>query len=1125
MSMRNIQPPNRIADYKDLLEFRSILLKLRDLAEPDGRPLYRYRLKDKEFEALKGLLQRWTEDVQRRVRFEYAAAWPGFPGLFVLYCAEWWRRYYAGNGFKWEPIFESLNLTPDCLPVQDRSQCVIDGLNSWNLKLARHGGHAYIGNIALQGGLPVRLLAEERNGVGNLISKILRYAKNTSVTIQDLEMWAESLRLLLPKSYRDGHIFRLIAELTWTTLELAKTPGIRAAENPIEHLDQSRPGWRDSLPLALDDEQANQLIARILLEAVRTPIQARSQIFPVERKLTDDEGRWTLLSTAGFPESIRSDDFVRFFGINLDNEDTPRFGEVSISAGNLRLSATLRRMIGREEYRLSGRPDEIFGHDAACEHIVSLTLPDGRIWQAPAPKGIGLDEELPWLFAAEESGYRFIRQGGGSVASPSAAIAVATGWQVQTLDSNGTVEFIGSLDGFDRKIYRISGNIVATCAGVTYRIRTGNAADAEQIFEWQGKRLWIDAVNPSMVFCGKPLLYSVSENGAKTRINGELSLSAIGSGIPADCGPVVARYCVGREILLRTRMLLLPADASLRINPGDARSGTITFCNWEAASATAQGPGVTTTCSKVDKDLTLSIGIENGVATPENIEVSIYWPHSPHPALLRLPFPGRGVRCFDRHGREISVFRHIAVQDLAGTRLIVCGLTFKNEAHLVLKAEKKNVSRRYRIRNNGLTTEIRLADFRSDIERLHTIDDNPDSKVELTVEIGGNPVYRIFILPSQATLIRKDDSVSIDLLELDDPSAAESAAAHALALERPGEEPLELERIDEDNMITWRFDPNQFAPGSWLIYPPPEGSIQFRPTLMTVGEIVETDNCFVRAISVPDRVLRENTIDNLIAELTSDFDNPAWNEVNQTARQLGHLPLSRLDVWRRFARSPQAMAALAFRYNDFTGRFLTRFASELPFSWDTIAFCDWKAAAGKLRYQTDRLFGDSAPQIFSAFLQSRIKDLTAEFGTLAFLLGIIQANYFDDAARQAIALREAIGPSAADYLFAGESSLLMRLRRINFDEQWPRYDEIIDAAKDDRDTRRYMYYENLGFQNTVINLPLILAADVAFGKVHAWFDDPARLHALEQCRNFDPDWFDEAYNYTIARCYSDGLFD
>ncbi|MCV4697345.1 hypothetical protein OFB92_30015, partial [Escherichia coli] len=92
---------------------------------------------------------------------------------------------------------------------------------------------------------------------------------------------------------------------------------------------------------------------------------------------------------------------------------------------------------------------------------------------------------------------------------------------------------------------------------------------------------------------------------------------------------VVARYCVGREILLSTRMLLLPADASLRINPGDARSGTITFCNWEAASAKAQGPGVTTTCSKVDKDLTLSIGIENGVATPENIEVSIYWPHSP----------------------------------------------------------------------------------------------------------------------------------------------------------------------------------------------------------------------------------------------------------------------------------------------------------------------------------------------------------------------------------------------------------------------------------------------------------------------------------------------------------------
>ena len=30
---------------------------------------------------------------------------------------------------------------------------------------------------------------------------------------------------------------------------------------------------------------------------------------------------------------------------------------------------------------------------------------------------------------------------------------------------------------------------------------------------------------------------------------------------------------------------------------------------------------------------------------------------------------------------------------------------------------------------------------------------------------------------------------------------------------------------------------------------------------------------------------------------------------------------------------------------------------------------------------------------------------------------------------------------------------------------------------------------------------------------------------LRACRSFDPDWFAEAFNLTIARCLADGLLD
>ncbi|MES9817795.1 MAG: hypothetical protein ABW155_14155 [Candidatus Thiodiazotropha sp.] len=45
------------------------------------------------------------------------------------------------------------------------------------------------------------------------------------------------------------------------------------------------------------------------------------------------------------------------------------------------------------------------------------------------------------------------------------------------------------------------------------------------------------------------------------------------------------------------------------------------------------------------------------------------------------------------------------------------------------------------------------------------------------------------------------------------------------------------------------------------------------------------------------------------------------------------------------------------------------------------------------------------------------------------------------------------------------------------------------------------------------------------GQTIDWFHNAERIHALRNYQAFDPDWFEEAYNQTVAHCFADGLLD
>ncbi|MBK9214624.1 MAG: hypothetical protein IPM59_03355 [Chloracidobacterium sp.] len=1122
-------------EFLSFFDWKELFLETRGLEQPDERNLFQYRVSDSEFKLLEDFLRSKIAALLVNNDFQYVGTRPGFPDLFVMYVAEWWRRRYKGLGFVWKPILSDLGVSSDDWTQQKRSDCVEEGLRGWGLRLSNTGGHTYIGNVAAQGGLPMQLLATAHGGIGRLISRVLRLAKTTSVSRPDLESWVQSLENLLPKSFRRPEIFSLISNITSTVLELKEKAKLTSEGDPITLLDQRVPEWRDRFPLPIEDAHAQALIEQLVKEAAYIRLEHRALVLPVDRTLEKDQnGNWLLRSGIELPDAISDRDISELFAIDSD-EGLPRSAELSVHAGEELKVTSIRRLVGRNEYRVARTTWELSDEHAASEHLVRLTSPDGRVWSATPPRASELDAELPWLFSEEASQYRFARQGAGGVGSQAALVVIPVNWNLKGKDESGEIQRLGDLLAPARQVFLFRGDIVAQDgSGNTYRLKTGSAAGVDESYDWIGKHVWLDFQSPKVAFRGMPTLYIVDGDGMKRKAPGELRCSSIGLAKSMPLGPVQVHYPATGEIKHRSRMLLLPESSRLRLEPLDARSGKIIFDGWKSTLVATSTPEVKCESSRFGDSLVINVSVEGGTGTPDLIDFEVFWSHTPSPARVRIPFPAAGVRGFDRKGNELGCFSHLAVQELLGTRLVVMGTRPGSKVHLKLKAAEKDIVRTFAIKAvpDSLATEIRISDYRSEIDYLHTIDDNPDSTVISTIQIDGEPKYRLTILPYQVRPDRDDENVWIDL----DPNRADDTAiasveAFAVALERPGEESLKLQKLDSESCerVVWSFAPETREPGAWLIYPPKDAAIEFRPMLWTVGDPIESDSHYVLAMTTRDRTDRENAMDAFIETIASDFEDSGWTEVNQLIHHLGHLPLSTLDIWRRFAHSSKAMAALALRFSDFRGEFLSRFANELPFSWETVTFADWRTAVTLLERQVNTLFGpEQAPMIFKTFLKSRVADLTADFGSLFYLFGILQASHLEEERREAACLRGFGAAGAAARLFVGADAELQKLwhRHYSDDEEWPEaISDDVARARTNTKISKYLYQDNRGVSDGVINLPLILAARVALGETEEWFSDPKKLSLLYSHKSFDPDWFDEAFNLTIARCLADGLLD
>lgn len=240
----------------------TVIHELADLRgiDPDGRPIHAYRLNEEQYSNLEKILVKNL----RLGRFQTAAA------PFVLWAAERYRREYDGGGIAWEFLTEPLGIT---LAQQQLREITGVGMARMGRSVRRlDSGVQYLRAIAAEGGIPVRLLSDQRGGyraaLVGLVADLSRIGLGCPREVA-LGFAARRTRRL-PVGYRTVEYHALFVDFAFEVLELRElAPDDMSAQDVEPFLDRVKPGWRNALSLRLDGDAARSLLSDAVLVSAR----------------------------------------------------------------------------------------------------------------------------------------------------------------------------------------------------------------------------------------------------------------------------------------------------------------------------------------------------------------------------------------------------------------------------------------------------------------------------------------------------------------------------------------------------------------------------------------------------------------------------------------------------------------------------------------------------------------------------------------------------------------------------------------------------------------------------------------------------------------------------------------
>lgn len=1104
-----------------LNQWISDFLFQRGLQEPDGRPLFAYKTSSEEFESLRQLLQNLPAGQHTSTRY---------PQAWLLFAAEWWKREYPGGAWRWGPLCEAAGQRE--LSHEKTRKLVIDGRGLWRLQTAiKNEGKRFIGLVAVNGGLPMRLVESAQGGLSGLLRMVTEQALRYGLQDDQLRQAIEAQAALLPACYQQAPVYELLDNLVKAVLYIRKTYVLQDSQDPIAKLQEECPQWEDLFPIALDSQAAASLIKGLVRGIVSITPQSRRPPFQIQRGLRfSSDGSMPVYELSfAMQAQARRDQVAEALGMAVDA--LPPHFQLLLRIGE-REHLVGEALLRDEEYQLIARPLPAFHslHDAA-QLIVSRW--GATLHIANLPGGEALSPDEPLIFESAYPYARLLAQGDALVKGESALAAMP----VKTI--------VFAEEGEARELYdcladgQMLMELPAGITRLTYRQQpfivtiSANTTQPPEAY-WQGSSLEALSV-PGLLFRGLPRLLVEQGTGFSNYAPAhELFVRTQGKELPLaqTRAPGLCRLIWRKDgqRLLSTRVVLLPDEASITYSPSASTfEGTIHLHRWSDVPVRCESEQISLQRRHDGTSLILRLK-STGSRPATTVPLCLQWPDGEQ--RLTLPFPGYGVTLL-RNDMPLKLNQALTIEELIGCRAVLMSAQGAEnwQIRLTSGGTDSRSTLTQEIRYTGIR-EIRLFELIPAIQKMLSCHPGLDHAVLLELTHAHQTHARLQIglystrirLHSQREMASLSDG-SRDLL-LEQPQA--EGLLLGLPLAEPDHEPVSLPLHFSEQVFTgsWLVSLPADAVGPWLLYTPDNSPLHSRPTVVppTTSAPSKPLSPLREALCEADGEERLRLLRAALRSMAADPQADDWQTLELLLDRLHHLPLASLDICQALIREPQALTMATLLLDNFSSRLAERLPCELPFEWLLIAPEHWFDTFATLRQQ---LAADN-PHLMSVIrndIQSKSQFLSRWQPALRFI--------FDQGLHRSFDLQSPdvgfflknpamLTASWQSHLFDGENSAMQQMFRRNPAEthRYPGSGNTDIGAflktPHGQVLLRHCKLPTNDFKLAVVALPFMAAFDTYAGDEQQWQADPSRLFSLRSARQFDTVWFDLAYQLGLA---------
>ncbi len=1108
----------------------------RNLEQPDGRPLYAYLCRIEEFEALGTLLLSDRMTITLYLAGSLHSPLPTLDRLFVLFCAEWWRRHYASGPWKWQPIFNALNW-PE-IDQATRSRFVERGLRYWKRPLLRRGDdRGFLLTVACEGGFPVNLIRNDTGYLRAFLRAILRdYANYASAGVDAAEFASIHLNYL-PVTLRQPMLQELAGILIKSIWELQTQ--ITQVDNPIAELDGLDQNWRQRLPIAIEDHAANALVSALLQQAkkIRTGVANRLRI---ARRLIRIGENWELHAELLLPDTINQKLLIEELG----------------ARSSLGERLEMQMVWGKKVVRVAslvqqGDSYNVYPHDRrhlqirenATTTISCLIYERGqRVGGLPLPGGSALTDELPLVFVDREGGGQVLEfVGQGSLSSRFSEVYVLAHVKPENLDANSngneSALITERLEMFDREasLYRASGEFnIKLDEAVTCVIRTRQKEESGADYRFEGRQDYLcEAKWP--VFIGVPRLKRVYENGSANYVNAEELYWSKTTGkriwwkvtAAKPRGLVDFRHIQNGEGLYACSVIVLPENAEIKLVPSDKNNeGVIALGNLQTSLVSwQQQEGLDIKKSVEDRTIFLQCSAKK--STIGKINLKLAWSDGCDCDLV-IPFPTEGGRFVNPDGKIVPASEYLALDDLCGYSAVAVSLRGGQRFYVQGKLKAHDVDVKvqraldFKVSLSEVTGRVGIFDLplyelyhkllqlfnqSSDKDAIVTLELMRHGCIEARIDIrqfsasikfdAGSK--KLHIVPKIEEMVLILNQESIELLPLKDTEVS------SLWL-----------KVQEDENPSWPVSPEILEQGPWLAAISKGACRRYRPRfvppLSQTSSLLLADAGLCKIIAEPDYETRILAMHALFEKMEGDLNHQEWPVLIGYVERFATVHPNCLDWIAVAIEHPRLLIGLLLIGGAHIFETIYEWQEHLPFKWWMLSIKDWQTViqAHLKPFEND----PDTHRILAEEIARSLYKLNERNNAFGIILEFVAAEILKitPATRVLVEIKTCGIDKSWDHLQRFFSHTLLREKA---DAQWligiDREEWIELMLPEHRSALRWMNASH-DYQRAVLDAPLAAAYFSIIGK------HPQKIHRsfLTAFRDFHPDWFDTAFRAAQA---------